>query len=418
MTREKQGGDGCDARCQLEAGSMRDCDLLGSPCACGDEVAGRCTCGWPLVGRSAWDTGLTGYLLPPEAQLSCANYSYYDYLLVPMQRRHEWMQRQLVSCECATDPSRQLAYEECAAQGTGCRACVPNEEYHDDALRRCVPCATRCAPGFRPDPDGNKCPSPVANTTAALALPTLAERQAYVGCVPCANAGPPGQVYVAGCDYTCERVATVPNNTLDYYCTVEQTAGGVCRGTCDSCAASYQDQWTQLQRKIGFYMTGCADAAGHTLARCDNRIPANANFSTSAIGVGNNFGCGWACNPEAYASEDGATCYACPSPASKPATCASGEMRTGCLYGQQQPSHFCQQCARLDAWRNLSALSQLYSYPPAWSYCEQDCQEGVAWSEQRGDLCVPCTRVASCAPVFFALLLHALFLLSNSFVFI
>jgi hypothetical protein len=61
---------------------MRDCDLLGSPCACGDEVAGRCTCGWPLVGRSAWDTGLTGYLLPPEAKLSCANYSYYYYLQV------------------------------------------------------------------------------------------------------------------------------------------------------------------------------------------------------------------------------------------------------------------------------------------------------------------------------------------------
>ena len=401
--------DGCDQWCQLEKGSLRDCDLIGQECLCGATVAGRCMCGWPLTGGSSWDTGITGFLLPSSTV--CTNYTYYDYLQQPMQQRAEWMHQNLKSCSCTTEPSRQLTYAECVEQQMACRACSPWREYHDDARRECVTCGSVCEPGFTA---GTSCSSAEnASTSRSAALWSASrweEAQALLGCVRCPSRE--GAQYVHGCEYTCQRDASVVNNSVDYYCSEAQPSG-LCGGVCHRCDASYVRLQRQIEGQAGLYIMGCSDVVGHQVASCTNRLPLHAHFVGNSLGVGNADQCQWKCDLHTHATLDGTRCIPCPPFLQQPTACQPGEMFAACWYaaaagGVQESSHFCQSCSEVDAWKLLDAngLTRLYSDPPDWNECYEDCKDGVAWSATRLTTpyyysnatldCTPCSRVDAC----------------------
>ena len=354
-------------------------------------------CGWPIAGSSSWDTGLVGYLLPTTT--GCVNYTYYDYLQQPMQRRAAWMQSNLVSCSCDWNPSRQLSYEECVQQRKPCRSCVPFLEYHDDARRVCVPCGSTCEPGYHASTSGCS----AANASLALTL-TLSkqEQQALLGCVPCPFSD--GAQYVEGCAHTCRRDASVVNHSLDYFCSVSQGGVGVCAESCERCSGSYALQKDELltSKAVGKYITGCSDVTGHQVADCTNRLPANAHYTSSSLDAHD---CLWACDEYTYASLDKLTCIPCPTWEQQVTSCASGEVRTACFHNRAdaesgiRQSYFCQPCSELDAWKRLDAngLTRIYSENP-WRICYEDCKDGVAWSIISTESCTLCSRLERCDP--------------------
>ena len=198
-------GDGCSRTCTVEAG-LWDCDLIGVPCLP--------QCGWTTA-------TLSGFVLP--AASSCSK-TYYDLTAmssVPQQKA--WMAANLIPCDCGGNAQRMVPYANCTAENLGCRLCATGQ-YHDDALARCVPCGSACAPGF------TATSTPVCSTAvstsavlsqlraAAGTAGAMAAAQLSLGCAPCP--APYGGLattqvrYIDGCSYACFRTSTAASATL------------------------------------------------------------------------------------------------------------------------------------------------------------------------------------------------------------
>ena len=388
-----QGGDGCDATCQVETRSYWDCDLIGAPCLP--------NCGWTSQAPQAGGVGLFGYVLPacPSAvSCSCANMTYYQISALSPRDRAAWMASRLVPCDCGGNAVRTVPYAQCTAANRGCVACAAGQ-YFDDLQGQCLRCGSICMPGYYNGKGSSYLAEPYATIAAACGTQAAVmisntnsspTAQALVGCVPCPLLSG-GQVYVKGCNYTCFTDDTSPQD--NYYCSgsLIAAADGSCSGACLSCAANLQSLLvsSNFRTAVGYYPSAtCASGVGYSMVQCDPRSkPQGALWTSNALTPGASTGCGWACGPSTLAWMG--LCLPCFAyTAGTAAPCVPGQVRRWCgVAGTaacqpcigQLPSHY-------QAWT---------SDPPYYLSCRADCESGVSFSpSQNGTECIPCSALS------------------------
>ena len=129
--------DGCSSTCTIERSGYWDCENIGEPC--------QPMCGWTT-------NFLQGFVMPKPPPINipwCTGITYLDFLQVKLSARAQWMQTNLISCTCLSNPYQTLPYDECNYTNKGCRQCNPGY-YRDDLFSKCTACGSTCPVGFRP----------------------------------------------------------------------------------------------------------------------------------------------------------------------------------------------------------------------------------------------------------------------------
>lgn len=424
----RNNGDGCSASCKIEQTGFWDCGLIGAKC--------KEMCGWNEQPTREQPVGLIGFKFDPREAIRknmpwCTGVSYHaDFSLVPIAYKMQWMQENLVPCNCEQQPMQTLPYSECNYTNHGCRKCHAGE-YMDDLYSRCARCGSACAIGFRPfdavldmantdtnaeiksrfqfDSLGQCGPSISTSMDLTYADPVddpfrFGRDQIMIGCVPCTMIAPNTLsriVFVQGnnaggggggtCNWMCKRD---PANQTDpdYYCATSN--GTVCNGPCLLCDDSLRDvrrrAATALQ--VGLYITPCMDRDGHTLQRCNNLASiANARYTGNSLEVvGDQGGCPWACNAGFERFED--ACRRCMPRSSL--RCANGE--TAVLCPSTSGQLYCAPCtAVMKGVAELKIMEVWRSEGPFYTSCIPECESGIAFKTNASDaaeLCQQCTQ--------------------------
>lgn len=368
-------GDGCDATCQLEkTGKWWDCDLIGRPCLP--------LCGWSLTQQTQWGVGLAPtYVLPTSAANDCRGVSYFDFMQIPLADQGQWLENNLVSCLCVSNPMRTVPYEECTAENEGCRQC-PTGWYHDDLRGRCARCGSVCALGFTSSAPA-ACSVAPGEPTQRTDRQRIEAEQLELGCVPCPIPAVNDYSHLvfatfASCAFSCLSPSR--------YCYPAPAPGiTTCAGGCFSCQDSLGTAITQLATKQqGHYIGPCVDGEGHQVLPCDeSSLPKYASFIGNAPdnAIGDSKGCPYSCKANAELI-DGA-CIPCVNGA---LTCKNGEKIYTCTGSTRR---FCYQCSRS---RGAPPPLEMWYSNEDFSDCYSDCEAGLAFSPEQGQACTLCTE--------------------------
>jgi len=398
----KNNGDGCSSACKFEytqPDTFWDCDEIGRQC--------KPDCGWPRNEDmiDTWDLSMKGFVFPRCVGTNCScNASisqlwkhgvsafYYDVVRLPVGHRQQWMQDNLISCDCYNNPFRMLPFlQNCTPENKGCRTC-PSGEYFHDFRRECIRCGTHCLPGFH-------------NSGLGCTVPFLSDdeetrQQADIGCIPCSTSGKGSSNLVwlpnnatHSCLFQCYRDSTGTNTSQDTYCI---TAPDISTGHCPSSCASCDTKRTGLRSPTpGEYIQGCIDKDGYRFVMCDSSIlPAHAVFDTMlAPVVGDKEACAWMCMLNFFKLDDKLCAPIFTWTVGSPFQCLDGEYHFKIDSSNKYVCKMCEEGSTPTPYQTWRAKG------PFFDRCIPECVPGVAWSGGQDNdpniswACNPCSQI-------------------------